>query len=153
MEKLAGGVLLILLCAGLIWAQTEKKAATKGPVTTVEAMKQLERDWTAASKAGDADKLDAIIADDWRDIPADGKILSKRAYIEAYKSGKSKIESFDFGSIDVKVVGSVAIVQGSDMEKSSDEGKDTSGRYVWMDVFVNRGGKWMALRSQSAMMK
>ena len=55
--------------------------------------------------------------------------------------------------MDVKVIGSIAVVQGSDTEKSSNKGKDTSGKWVWMDVFVNRDGKWMAVRSQSAMVK
>ena len=55
--------------------------------------------------------------------------------------------------MDVKVLGNVAVVQGSDTEKSSAGGKDTSGKWVWMDVFVKREGKWVAVRSQSAMVK
>ena len=51
------------------------------------------------------------------------------------------------------VIGTTAIVQGSDTEKSSFKGKDTSGKWVWMDVFVMRDGKWQAVRSQSAMVK
>jgi hypothetical protein len=52
--------------------------------------------------------------------------------------------------MDVKVLGNVAIVQGSDTEKSTMNGKDTSGKWVWMDVFVKRDGKWVAVRSQAA---
>ena len=40
-----------------------------------------------------------------------------------------------------------------DTEKSITRGKDSSGKYVWMDVFVKRDGKWVAIRSQSAMVK
>jgi hypothetical protein len=58
-----------------------------------------------------------------------------------------------FGAMDVKVVGSIAIVPGERYGKSSDKGKDTSGKYVWIDVFVNPGGKWMVARSQTAMVK
>jgi hypothetical protein len=32
-------------------------------------------------------------------------------------------------------------------------GKDTSGKYGWMDVFVKTGDKWVAVRSQSSMVK
>ena len=49
--------------------------------------------------------------------------------------------------MDVKVLGNVAVVQGSDTDKSSYGGKDTSGKYVWTDVYVKRGGKWQAVRS------
>ena len=33
------------------------------------------------------------------------------------------------------------------------KGKDTSGKWVWMDVFAKRDGKWVAVRSQAAMVK
>jgi hypothetical protein len=55
--------------------------------------------------------------------------------------------------MDVKVMGSVAVVQGSDTEKSTTKGKDTSGKWIWMDVFVKRDSKWVAVRSQSAKVK
>jgi len=46
-----------------------------------------------------------------------------------------------------------AVVQGSDTEKSMTNGKDSSGKYVWMDVFVKRDGKWVAVRSESTIVK
>jgi hypothetical protein len=63
------------------------------------------------------------------------------------------MESFEIGPMDVKVLGNVAVVQGSDTEKSSYKGKDTSGKWIWMDVFVKRDGKWVAVRSQDGMVK
>ena len=55
--------------------------------------------------------------------------------------------------MEVKVLGNIAVVQGSDTEKSSMSGKDTSGKYAWMDVFVKREGKQAAVRSQVARVK
>ena len=41
----------------------------------------------------------------------------------------------------------------SDFEGDTDSGtwngKDSSGQYVWMDVFVKKSGKWQAVASQS----
>jgi hypothetical protein len=66
------------------------------------------------------------------------------------KTGKFKLESFEFGPMDVKLLGSIAVVQGTNTEKStSADGKDSSGKYAWMDVFVKRDGKWVIVRSQS----
>ena len=111
-----------------------KMAPAKAP-STAESVKQLERDWLAAEKAGDADKLSQILADDWVALGPDGSTVTKAAFIADYKSGKSKVESFEIGPMTVKVMGNVAVVQGSDTEKSKTEGKDSSGKYVWMDVF------------------
>ena len=151
MNRIGLAMLLALAWAGVSFAQAEAPAA-KGPSTS-EAIKQLEHDWTDAAKAGDAEKLGQILADDWMELTYDGKKLTKQAALADLKSGKSKVESFEFGPMDVKVLGNVAVVQGSDTEKSTTEGKDTSGKWVWMDVFAKRGGKWMAVRSQSAMVK
>ena len=151
MNRIGVAMLLALAWVGVTFAQAQAPEA-KGP-STAEAVKQLEHDWTDAAKAGDAEKLGQILADDWMGIGYDGKRATKQAVLADLKSGKSKVESFEFGPMDVKVLGNVAVVQGSDTEKSTTEGKDTSGKWVWMDVFVKRGGKWVAVRSQSAMVK
>jgi hypothetical protein len=104
-------------------------------------------------KAGDIDKLSQIVADDWTGIGYDGSKETKQSSLAAWKSGAEKLESVEFGPMDVKVMGSVAVVQGSDTEKSTTKGKDTSGKWVWMDVFAKRDGKWVVVRSQSAMVK
>jgi ketosteroid isomerase-like protein len=154
MKKLVGTVLLTLLCVGLALAQTQTPPAgtmSKAPSVS-DSIKQLELDWENAMKSGDLDRLSAILADDWVGIGAHGK-ETKASFLAEYKSGASKIESFEMGPMDVKVIGSVAVCQGSDTEKSTTKGTDTSGKWVWMDVFVNRGGKWVAVRSETTMVK
>lgn len=151
MKKLVGAVLLVSACVGLAFAQTKMPPA-KGPSVS-QAVKQLEHDWVNASKAGDTDKLGQILADDWTGIGYDGSKQTKQSYMADWKSGKSKLESFEFGPMDVKVMGSVAVVQGSDTEKSTTNGRDSSGKFVWMDVFVKRHSKWVAIRSQNAVVK
>lgn len=151
MKKLAAVVLSVCACAGLAFAQTQTPPAKAPSVSQI--VKQLEHDWVDASKAGDADKLGQILADDWVGIEYDGSKSTKQSALADLKSGQSTLTSFEFGPMDVKVLGNVAVVQGSDTEKSTSKGKDTSGKWVWMDVFVKRDGKWMAVRSQSAMVK
>jgi ketosteroid isomerase-like protein len=151
MKKLAEAVLLVSLSVGLVFAQAPN-APAKGPSVS-ETVKQLEHEWTDAMKASDVDKLSQILADDWTGLGYDGKKLTKESYLADTKSGASKLESFEFGPMDVKVLGNVAVVQGSDTEKSTTNGKNSSGKWVWMDVFVKRGDKWVAVRSQTAMVK
>jgi len=139
----------------LVHALTDWPAVASGGQgpSTAEAIKQLEHDWTDAEIAGDVEKLGQILADGWMGLSYDGKRETKQAVLADLKSGKSKLESVEFGPMDVKVLGNIAVVQGSDTEKSAIGGQDTSGKWVWMDVFVKRGGKWVAVRSQSAMVK
>ena len=151
MNSIVAASLLVFAWVGVTFAQAQAPAA-KGP-GTAEAIRQLERDWTDAAKAVDTEKLGQIIADDWMGIGYDGKRATKQEELASLKSGKLKLESIEIGPMDVKVLGNVAVVQGSDTEKSTINGKDSSGKYVWMDVFVKRGDKWVAVRSQAAMVK
>ncbi len=151
MKKHPSKTNLILVLALSLGAATFTNAQTPFPADTV---KQLERDWSNAQKAGDATKLGQILADDWMGLGSDGVISNKKQSLENVSSGANKLMSFEFGPMEVKMIGTtVAIVQGSDTEKSSFKGKDTSGKWLWMDVFELRNGKWMAVRSQSAMAK
>ena len=142
MHKAAAALLL-----AFAWAQVSVARAQASPE---EAVKQVEHDWVAAVKAADGSKLGQILADDWIGVGYDGKAATKAGILADLKSGALKLESFEFGPMNVKVLGSVAVVQGSDTEKSTTNGKDTSGKWAWMDVFEKRGGKWVAVRSQSA---
>jgi ketosteroid isomerase-like protein len=144
-------VLLAVAWAGVSVAQAQG-SPDKGP-SAAEAVKQAEHNWVDAAKAGDADKLGQILADDWVGLGYDGKKATKQSILSDVKSGKLKLESFEFAPMDVKVLGNVAVVQGGDTEKSTIGGKDTSGQWVWMDVFEKRDGKWVAVRSQSAKVK
>ena len=154
MKKLVLAALFISVFAGSALAQEKPApgAKSKSP-SPAAAIKQLEHDWTDAEKTGDADKLNQILADDWSALGPDGAKITKASFVESYKSGKSKLESFDFGAMDVKVLGNVAVVQGSDTEKSVTDGKDSSGKYVWTDVFAKRDGKWAVVRSQISKVK
>jgi uncharacterized protein (TIGR02246 family) len=154
MKHLAVAILLVCACAGLAFAQPQTPAAAPAKAPSVsDTIKQLERDWTDASKANDADKLSQILADDWVGIGPDGSKETKQSVLADMKSGASTLTSFELGPMDVKVLGNVAVCQGSDTEKSTTKGKDSSGKYVWMDVFVRRDGKWVAVRSETTMVK
>jgi ketosteroid isomerase-like protein len=124
-------ILSVFLFAGagliLVYGQAAKRAASPA-----EAVKQLEHDWSEAQKARNIDRLSQILADDWSGLGSDGTRTTKKDFLNDVKAGTNKLETFDMGPMDVKVIGAVAIVQGSDTEKSSNKGKDTSGKWVWM---------------------
>jgi len=155
MKKIAGTVLLICGFAGVAAAQTKPAPAAAPPKapSVSDSLKQMEHDWTDATKAGDADKVGEFLADDWVGLGPDGAKETKASILAEIKAGSMKLTSAEFGPMDVKVMGNVAVVQGSDTEKSMYKGKDTSGKYVWMDVFAKRDGKWVAVRSQLAQLK
>jgi ketosteroid isomerase-like protein len=141
------GVLFTVWSGAL--ALADARAATQDE-RTVETLKQLERDWADAEKASDSERIGRIVADDWTGVDHDGRKATKQQLIGHIKGGKGKTESVELGPMDVKVLGDAAVVQGSDVETGTTNGKHTSVLIIWMDVFANRDGKWLCVRSQSA---
>jgi ketosteroid isomerase-like protein len=140
-------VCALAACAVFAFGQMKSDAPKGGSVE--ESLKQMERDWVKAGQTKDAAALDKIIADDWTAIEYDGKTENKAQALADLKDTSNTLGSITLGEMKVKVFGNTAVVQGSDTEKSTYKGKDTSGQYMWMDVFVNRGGKWQAVASES----
>jgi len=117
--------------------------------TTEQTLIQMEKDWNQATLVKDYKALDRIMADDWTGIDFRGMTVTKDESIAELKSGESSNQSVELGDMKVKVFGNTAIVIGSDTEKSRYHAKDSSGTYVWMDVFVKRNGRWQAVASES----
>lgn len=145
MKTLLGTLLTMWIGAMAFAGPQAKMSAVPGSKCTAETLKQLERDWAAAEQAGDRDKVGRIVADDWTGVDGKGRRLTKEQLLEQIKSSKNKTASVQFGPMDVKVLGDVAVVQGIDVEPGA------ASREIWTDVFANRNGKWVAVRSQTAM--
>ena len=141
---------MVALCAGVARAQT-KAAAPKTPAAakggTSDELKQLENDWMTAAKTKDAAKLGEILADSWVGLGWDGKTSDKAKALADLKA--NSLDNVEIGPMKVRFFGNTAVVTGSDTEKSTTEGKDTSGKYIWTDVFVKTDGKWRAVASRS----
>src|SRR6516165_355146 len=119
--------------AVLVPAQ-DKAGSTKADVASVEqSLMQIERDWNRALLTKDYKTLDRIMADDWTGIDFRGMTVTKADSISELKTGDSSNQSVELGEMKVKVWGDTAVVMGSDTEKSTYHGKDSSGQYAWMD--------------------
>jgi ketosteroid isomerase-like protein len=136
-------ILLISLLA-VVPLQARAKDASD-----VDAIKQVELGMGDAMVAADIAKLSQIYADDFATVPG-GKVITKENLLTDFKSFHDKLEWFENGPIDVRVFGNVAVAQGGVKEKRSQDGKDTSGEFAWMDLLEKRAGKWMVVRSAAA---
>jgi uncharacterized protein (TIGR02246 family) len=113
-----------------------------------QALVQIERDWAAASAAGDVAGIDKLMAAEYVGN-TDGQITPKKQSLANMKSGVSKTTSAEASDLKAFVVGDTATVHGLWTEKSSLSGKDTSGTYRFVDTFVKRDGRWQAVATFS----
>jgi uncharacterized protein (TIGR02246 family) len=113
-----------------------------------KALLQLERDWAEASVKKDMAALDKILADNFQANYEDFK-GNKKQILAVMKSGREKVESNINSELKAFVFGDTAIVNGIATVKASAEGKDTSGRWRYTDVFAKRDGGWQCVTGYS----
>ncbi len=118
-------VVLALVASGLMLSQ-ERNAEQE--VRTV--LKQV----TEAAVKGDTAALDKALADDFRRIQSDGRVLTRAQVLEGFKSGNMKFDLFD----------------ESDIKMRSLEGKEFSGQFRDSRVFVKREGNWQVVLFHSS---
>ena len=153
MKRILAVTVLVVVTTSLALGQmADKQEKTKGGKAGVEqALMQMERDWTEAALKKDVATLDKILADESVGQGITGSATKAQALADL-KSGDNKQDSVTLGEMKVRVFGNTAVVTGSDDEKTSYKGKDTSGHYTWTDVFVERQGRWQAVASQGTLM-
>jgi len=148
MKRLLAIAILALLVPSITMSQVqEKRAPAKGNETVEQTLTRMEREWATAYVKKDWATVDRILADDYVAIFM-GRDQTKAELMTDLKSGFVKYTSITTGKVRVRVFGNTAVVTGSDDEKSSRRDLDTSGHYVWTDVFVNRQGRWQVVASQ-----
>lgn len=146
--KKSGFVLLLLFSASICLASDPAPRNDPGDVA---AIKKLGRDMGDAMVAVDIEKLNQIFADDWAIVSSSGKVVTKEAILNDFKSGADKLLSYELGPIDVQVLGNLAVAHGTVTEKRVRNGKDVSGEGIYMDLLEKRAGKWVVVRSGGKM--
>ena len=147
MKTLTALFLFACVCVGLVFIRSSM--ASSASPSDADTLRQLCRDWADASEAIDVNRVNQIVADDWREIGSTGAIKTRETSLRDMQTRDYKLESTDFGPMDVKMLGNVGVVQGSTTVHLLEQaGQHTTHKWAWMDVFERRGDKWVVVRSE-----
>jgi len=139
---------LLFLASLTVWA-LDFAAAQNKPNARPSTILGLENKWNAAYQRGDIAVMNSLLDDDFIITVEDGSTFSKPGYIAHSGDTTVHVSQSEMSDLKVRMHDNTAVVTGSDTEKSTYKGKDSSGKYVWTDVWVMRDGRWQAVASQS----
>ncbi len=137
-------------CTAATPAETGPAApiAVSGSAVEVErVIEKLEREWVGAIVKKDVTALDRLLADDFSGTSADAHSYTKTMAMNELGSGKFVVAEMNLDEISVSQYGDVAVAFTSQQEKSTYDGRDTSGHFHFTDVWVKRDGRWQAVAS------
>jgi hypothetical protein len=131
------------------------KSAAQGridPARDEAELIRLERDYASALIRKDRAFLMRFYASDWRGGNWMG-FWSKSTMLKSVLNARYVTRSMEVRDLKVRLMGDVAVVQGVDEEVTSMDGKDTSGKWAFTDVFARRDGAWVAVASHTSEVK
>ena len=104
---------------------------------------ELGSHWSNAERAGDADALEKLLADDFLLVGPLGFMLDKPQYLGSRRSGDLRHASLVWDDVRVRSYGDAAVAVGNQAQSSTFQGHDASGRFRVTQVAIRRGDRWL----------
>ena len=125
-------------------------AATQEPLTDEQQILALHEAGDRALMTADLAMLSEILADDYVQYNDAGQAFTRQDVLENFRSGAIRYPSILSTGRKIRVLGSSAVVHGSENDEVEAGGKRFPVRYVYLDVLQKRDGKWKLVASQLA---
>lgn len=118
---------------------------------TRQLLIQIEEELAQATKEKIKPTFDRVLADDFFYTNSYGRIINKEQIISAIMSNTDKITTTEFSDMRVVVNDDTAIVTGAAVDVGTREnGSPYREGFRFTDIFVNRGGRWQIVVTQTS---
>lgn len=142
-------IVMLLTLPLLAFGQTPNK--NKGEAKVEQELRKLVRAWDDADVKGDTATLDKLLADEFVFLGGP----TKAQYLASLKTKSldTMIESAVSTDVQVQVYGNIAIVTGLDTITGKNKGQPFLAKWLYMDVWIKRSGRWQCLKTYSTLSK
>jgi ketosteroid isomerase-like protein len=110
---------------------------------------ELEQLWDAAFHGHDQKFIDTLLAEEFVATYGDGSRGDRAKELTLALEDRQQVDSSKLDEFIVKVFGNTAVVWFTQHLVGPVKGKPVAVDYRYMDVWVNRDGKWKCVASQS----
>jgi ketosteroid isomerase-like protein len=132
--------------------ETSAQQSHRSVIEIEQHVRQLNDEWVKAMMRSDGVTLDRIMADDFYfTYPLEGD--DKAQFIADVTSGDLKIEHIAREQLNVRVFGNTAVLTARDSATWLYHGRELTGQYKILSVFVERGGNWQLCAIQACPMQ
>ena len=111
-------------------------------------LRQIDREWNEAYPNRDIETLNRIIADDWKCIDGNGRVVYKQQLLARISANPNPFASHEFDEFDLRIFGDAGIVTGRLTGKGRNDAGDFNVEQRYTRVYVRRVGVWKAVATQ-----
>ena len=138
----------VLIAALPALGQTSKKDRD---AKVEQQLRRLVLEWDTALVKHDVASLDRLLADEFSFVGGN----NKAQYLASFKPGTpdSFVESAVSTEIQVQVYDNTALLTGLDTIKGKHKGQPYVAKWLYLDVWVLRDGRWQCVKTYASQMK
>jgi len=135
---------LILTFVAGVNAQSDRQSRVE------QELRALVRTWDDAFVKGDTATLDRLLADEFAFVGGP----KKADYLASFKTRPAdSIQSAVSTDIQVQVYGDTAVLVGLDTISGQNKGAPYVSKWLYMDVWIRRDGRWQCVKTYSSAAK
>ena len=135
---------LILTFVAGVNAQSDRQSRVE------QELRALVRTWDDAFVKGDTATLDRLLADEFAFVGGP----KKADYLGSFKTRPAdSIQSAVSTDIQVQVYGDTAVLVGLDTISGQNKGAPYVSKWLYMDVWIRRDGRWQCVKTYSSAAK
>jgi len=132
--------LIVLSTALMVNGQTNKDRDAK----VAEELRGLVQAWDKALVTNDAEAMDRLLAVEFTFVGGANKVR----YLASLKPNPdSVVEAAVSTQIEVQVYGETAVLTGLDTITGKSKGVPFTNKWLYMDVWVKRSGRWQCVKT------
>ncbi len=123
---------------------------TTVPRSESDALRAVDATWNDLRLSANVAGLEKLLADDWLLTHSDGRVQSKREYLNELRTGSRSNQAIANQSVVVRLYGDSAVVTGTSVQSGLSNGQPWSGRFRFTRVWIRRSGQWLMVSSHSS---
>jgi hypothetical protein len=141
--------LLVLLFSLVVRMPVRVVAQTREVMSDQQILVKIEHDWDEAFRGRNPGFIETILAEEFVAIYSDGTRGDKAHELSLSAGFDRQIESSTLDDFVVRIYGDTAVVWMSQHVVGISQGRQVALTFRYVDVFVQRGGRWQCVSSQS----
>ncbi len=98
--------------------------------------------------SNDVQTMKELMAEEYIGYDPLGNPQDRDLSINAYQPGCAKLDTYDVEDVEVRIIGEVGIIAGKGYIHGTFAGCEFEHRLRFIDLYVNRDGKWQLYMSQ-----
>jgi ketosteroid isomerase-like protein len=119
--------------------------------TDADSRAQLARisdAWDAAIVRKDREAIAANMAEDFRQISADGQVRNKEDFLRILTDARLVIDPYSVEDFEIRLHGDIALLSGHTRMKGKYDGAAFVEEYRYIDIYAFRDGQWRIISVQ-----